>query len=76
MRYQLHGNHPKDRMRERNVTDADIQYCLKNYNYSVTSRKTYELQATFPDGRVLKTWILTPPPPTDGVIIKSVAWKN
>ena len=63
------------RMLERGVTISDIEFVLENYTTSFTSGyDSTELRSMFPDGRVLKVWILGSIPLVEPVIIKSVAW--
>jgi hypothetical protein len=76
--FQLRGRHPFERMGERHVSREQISYALENYTITVPGNKnsTGLVSRPFPDGRILKVWFVGAPPPRDGVIIKSVAWKE
>lgn len=47
--------HAKDRMRERNITDEEIKYCLDNYHTRYTDLAGNPIyKADLPDGRHIK----------------------
>ena len=47
--------HAKDQMRDRSISKAEVEYCLKNYNVSWTDRKGNPIYiAHLPNGRRIK----------------------
>ena len=68
--------HPRDRMTERNVTEADIRSAILNAHTTVAG-STVTYIGPGQNGNDLKVWTL--PPGFVGmdttIIIKSVAWR-
>lgn len=69
--------HPRERMSQRGVTEADIEHALENYHSSFVSRASVTYIGPGISGNDLKVWVLPPGIVDDGAtIIKSVAWKD
>lgn len=50
--------HAKDRMRERRITEEEVQYCLENYHISYTDSEGNSIyKAKLPSGRNIKVII-------------------
>ena len=70
-------NHARDRMKQRSVTVSDISYTLRNYELTLPGDSDgLAVLKTFPDGRILKVWIVENSMACDPLTIKSVAWKG
>jgi len=74
MRLQIRG-HPRQRMAQRGVTEADIEHAL-TYFQTRWQTPTGGTQYVGPGigGRRLKVWLVPPGLDADPVIVKSVAW--
>jgi hypothetical protein len=47
--------HAKDRMRQRGITEEEVEYCLSNYHTSYTDSSGNPIyKADLPDGRDIK----------------------
>ena len=67
--------HAQERMLERKVTEEQIEFALKYYATSFsTANGGTELRCLFPNGSLLKVWIVGGIPMGQSVIIKSTAW--
>jgi hypothetical protein len=48
-------NHARKRMRQRSITEAEIEYCLNNYDVSHADKKGNPIyRSTTPNGRSIK----------------------
>jgi len=69
--------HAVDRMRERSVSEADVERALKYYVERVsTPKNSVRYRGPGLDGRVLKVWVLPDGSPQADKIVKSVAWEG
>ncbi|MBZ5735636.1 DUF4258 domain-containing protein [Nocardioides sp. TRM66260-LWL] len=71
--------HPRERMRERKVTEADIENALSNFHTSMEDHPQDSIVYIGPgcDGRDLKVVLLRPglQVPNSRLIVKTVAWR-
>lgn len=78
MRAIIRG-HPRERMTERGVTEADVLWVIENFSFSTPGKKgdaTLLYGAPRNDGRVLKVVLIGSPPRTEPYIVKTVAWRD
>lgn len=71
--------HPRKRMLQRGITEADIRHALANVRSSwETPKGSVQYVGPGLDGRELKVWVLLPGITSSEaeVVIKSVAWKG
>ena len=51
----FYTRHAKDRMRERGITEEEVEYCLDNYHTSYTEKKGNPIyKVDLPSGRHIK----------------------
>lgn len=64
--------HAKDRMRERGITEEEVEYCLDNYHTSYTDSKGNPIyKADLPSGRRIK--VVVKSNSVDPIVIITVA---
>lgn len=68
--------HVQDRMRERSITKADIECCLRNQVQLIDSAKTYAIKGPGCNGKMLKVWFVPPKGSEPARIVKSAAWEG
>jgi hypothetical protein len=69
--------HAQDRMTERVISREQIEWAISHPNLTVqTPQNSVRYEATFPDGRTLKVWVVRTDPLSEPYTVKSVAWKG
>lgn len=70
-------DHARKRMRQRSVSEADVEHALKNYvQRTKTPKNSIMYQGPGTDGRTLKVWVFPDRRPDADKTVKSVAWKD
>ncbi|MBV9139543.1 MAG: hypothetical protein JO115_01225 [Pseudonocardiales bacterium] len=62
-------------MRERGVTEADVERVLTEYVESVDGRGGRRYKGPGTDGRMLKVWLVPKGSGSSVEVVKSVAWE-
>lgn len=76
MKLQIRG-HPRRRMAERGITEADIRAALEGFHTSITGKDSVTYVGPGKNGEDLKVFVMLPGIVEDGAtIIKSAAWKD
>jgi len=64
--------HAKDRMRERGITEEEVEYCLNNYHISYTDSGGNPIyKADLPDGKRIK--VVVKVQSVDPIVVITVA---
>lgn len=69
--------HARRRMEERHVTEDQVNRVILKPDSAVPDpdKRSYRLERGLSEG-TLKVWVKEPWPPTDRIVVKSVAWKR
>jgi hypothetical protein len=67
--------HALDRLKLRNISEEDIEYVLRNQLLTFPGEnEATAVQGAFPNGNVLRVWVLGSIPLVEPFVIKSAAW--